>query len=140
MTVESDFERIFELSGGRVARGATGGSEQAPALRRAAFEMPRLQMGSEALASGALMRRDAPGAGAARGFHLVVNTELIVYGATEPDARVTIQGHAVRLEPDGTFRLRIALPDGVQEIPVRAVHADGEQEREITPVVSRHLK
>jgi len=137
MTVETDFERIFELSGGRVARG--GASEQAAAKKRVQFEWPRLEMGSEALASGALMKAGgfaAPG----RGFRLVVNAELIIYGATEPDARVTIQGHPLRLNPDGTFRLRLALPDGSQEIPVKAVRSDGEEEREITPIVTRETR
>ena len=75
-----------------------------------------------------------------RGFRLNLSTELIVYGATEPDATVTIQGHPVRLSPDGTFRLRLALPDGEQTIGVKAVRADGEESREITPVVSRRTK
>jgi hypothetical protein len=138
MTVETDFERLFELSGGRVARGSAGTSEAAPALRRVEFELPRLEMGSEQLASGAMMGRElvAP----ERGFRLNLSTELIVYGATEPDATVTIQGHPVRLNPDGTFRLRLALPDGEQTIGVRAVSADGEESREITPVVSRHTR
>jgi uncharacterized protein len=137
MTVEQDFERIFELSGGRVARGM-GGSEEAAVLGRIEFEFPRLEMGSEVLASGAMMEREAAIPG--RGFRLAVNTELIVYGSTEPDATVTIQGHPIRLNPDGTFRLRLALPDGQQEIPVKAVRSDGEEAREITPLVSRSTR
>lgn len=73
-------------------------------------------------------------------FWLVVNTELIVYGATEPDARVTVQGRDIRLRNDGTFSLRFALPDGKQVIPVRAVSADSEDERAITPIVTRETK
>ncbi len=70
-------------------------------------------------------------------FWLVVNTELIVYGATEPDANVTIQGVPIELRPDGTFSVRFHLPDGIQEIPVKAVNKDGDMERVITPVVTR---
>ncbi|MCX7049370.1 MAG: DUF4912 domain-containing protein [Candidatus Sumerlaeota bacterium] len=141
MTIQSDFERIFELSGGRVARGGAGGSQEARAMQRQQFEIPRLSMGSEALASGALMKRgEFAGPSEGRGFRLVVNTELIVYGATEPDATVSIQGHPVRLNPDGTFRLRIALNDGALEIPVKATRADGEESREITPIVTRETR
>lgn len=70
-------------------------------------------------------------------FWLVVHTELIVYGATVPGSRVTVQSLPIDLRPDGTFSLRFALPDGEQHIPVRAVNADGDMERTITPVVRK---
>jgi len=70
-------------------------------------------------------------------FWLVVDAELIVYGATEPDAAVTVQGRSVRLRPDGTFTLRFALPDGKQEIPVVARSGKIEETRTITPIVTR---
>ncbi len=72
-----------------------------------------------------------------KGFWLIVNTELIVYGATEPDAKVTVQGKPIKLNSDGTFSLRFALPDGKQTIPVEARSADGEDYRSVTPVVSK---
>ncbi|MBM3246117.1 MAG: DUF4912 domain-containing protein [Candidatus Omnitrophica bacterium] len=76
----------------------------------------------------------------ARKFWLAVNTELIVYGATEPDAKVTVQGNPINLRPDGTFTLRFALPDGKQVIPVKAVSCDNQEERAITPVVNKETK
>lgn len=75
-----------------------------------------------------------------RKFWLVLNTELIVYGATEPDALVTAGGRPVTLRPDGTFSLRLSLPDGKQAIPVKAVSSDGIDERIITPVVIKETK
>ncbi|MBP7215764.1 MAG: DUF4912 domain-containing protein [Candidatus Omnitrophica bacterium] len=75
-----------------------------------------------------------------RKFWLVVHTELIVYGATEPDAKVSVQGKPIALRPDGTFTLRFALPDGKQVIPVNAISADNEEERTITPVVTKETK
>jgi hypothetical protein len=75
-----------------------------------------------------------------RGFWLRVDCELIVYGATEPDAKVTVQGKPINLRPDGTFTLRFALPDGKQVIPVKAVSADKIEERVITPIVMRETK
>jgi hypothetical protein len=65
---------------------------------------------------------------------------LIVYGATEPDAKVTVQGKPINLRQDGTFTLRFALPDGKQVIPVKAVSSDLEEERTITPIVTRETK
>lgn len=75
-----------------------------------------------------------------RKFWLVVDCELIVYGATEPDAKVTVQGREIKLRPDGTFSLRYALPDGKQVIPVKAVSSDEIEERIITPIVTRETK
>jgi hypothetical protein len=75
-----------------------------------------------------------------RGFWLVVDCELIVYGATEPDADVSVQGKKIKLRPDGTFTMRYYLPDGKQVIPVKAVSADKIEERIITPIVTRETK
>ena len=75
-----------------------------------------------------------------RKFWLVVNTELIVYGATESDAKVTVQGRPIKLRPDGTFSLRFALPDGKQVIPVAATSSDETEKRVITPIVNKETK
>ncbi|MDD5044266.1 MAG: DUF4912 domain-containing protein [Candidatus Omnitrophica bacterium] len=75
-----------------------------------------------------------------RGFWLVVNTELIVYGATEPDAQLSVQGKPIQLRSDGTFSLRFTLPDGKQVIPVEAVSGDKVEKRTITPIVSKETK
>jgi len=75
-----------------------------------------------------------------RKFWMVVNTELIVYGATEPDAKVTVQGKPIKLRHDGTFTLRFALPDGTQHIPVEATSSDGIDKRKITPIITRRTE
>ncbi|MBW4458926.1 MAG: DUF4912 domain-containing protein [Nodosilinea sp. WJT8-NPBG4] len=66
-----------------------------------------------------------------RQFWLVADAELIVYGATEPDATVTIAGNPIKLNDDGTFRFQISFQDGTLEYPIMAVAADGEQNRNI---------
>jgi hypothetical protein len=64
-----------------------------------------------------------------RGFWFNVNAELIIYGATEPDAKVTIGDRPIKLRPDGSFSFRFALPDGRYELPAAARSADGEETR-----------
>ncbi|NER36383.1 MAG: DUF4912 domain-containing protein [Oscillatoria sp. SIO1A7] len=66
-----------------------------------------------------------------RKFWLVADAELIVYGATEPDATVTIGGRPIKLNPDGTFRFQMSFQDGLIDYPIMAVAADGEQTRSI---------
>jgi len=75
-----------------------------------------------------------------RKFWMWVDCELIVYGATEPDAKVTVQGKPINLRQDGTFTLRFALPDSKQAIPVKAISSDRVEERTITPIVTRETK
>ena len=62
-----------------------------------------------------------------REFHFQIDAELIVYGTTEPNARVTLQGEPVTLRSDGTFTVRFSLPDSRQIIPAVAASADGSR-------------
>jgi hypothetical protein len=66
---------------------------------------------------------------APKGFWFRVNAELIIYGSTEPDARVSIGGRPIRLRSDGSFSYRFALPDGAYELPVIAIGRDGHDGR-----------
>ena len=80
--------------------------------------------------SGAGLFASAPPA-KPRKFWLIADAELIVYGATEPDATVTIDGEPIELNPDGTFRFQMSFQDGVIRYPIVAVASDGEQTRSI---------
>lgn len=65
----------------------------------------------------------------ARGFFMHVNAEVIFYGGTHPDAKVTIDGKEIALRPDGTFRHHFVFPDGEYEIPIVATSPDGVETR-----------
>jgi hypothetical protein len=90
-----------------------------------------LARGEAAAPPGGVFSVSSPFGGAEkrRGFWFNVNAELIIYGATEPDASVTIGGRPIQLRRDGTFSFRFALPDGSYELPVQATSADGEEAR-----------
>jgi hypothetical protein len=84
--------------------------------------------------------RNDSGAGLAarqRGFWLVADAELIVYGATEPSALLRIGEEEVPLSSEGTFKVQVPFRDGEQIYPINAVAADGEQKRSITLAFSR---
>jgi hypothetical protein len=78
--------------------------------------------------------------GRERKFWFQLDAELIVYGATEPKARVTLQGEPVKLRPDGTFTMRFSLPDSRQILPAVATSPDGVEERTIILAVERNTK
>jgi hypothetical protein len=128
MMPEEDYWKMFSLSGGF---GVGKGSLEVRELIKRRLEE---QISSGGISSGASFFRKPV---MERKFWLVVNCELIVYGATEPDAKLTVQGRPIQLRPDGTFSLRFSLPDGKQVIPVEAVSNDGVDRRRVTPTVTR---
>ena len=128
MMPEDEYWKMFGLSGGF---GIGKGSLEIRELVKKQLEE---QITSAQVSSAASFFRKPQ---VERKFWLVVNTELIVYGATEPDAKLTVQGKEIKLRPDGTFALRFALPDGKQVIPVEATSSDGIDRRKITPIVTR---
>ncbi len=129
MVPDDVFDKIFAASGGYDMHSASG--ELKALLEKRLLE--ELSSGAvTSFGSGALYK-EAKG----RAFRLWVATELILYGGTEPDARVTVQGKEVKLRPDGTFSLRFALPDGKIDLPVTAASSDGVEERTIETDVTK---
>ncbi len=128
-----DWERMYALSGG-FGMGKSSGE-----IRELLKKRLREELSSGAFGSwSATIRPQEQQRG--KDFWLTAHTELIVYGATDPAARVTVQGLPVKLRTDGTFTLRFALPDGKQEIPIVAVNKDGDMKRNITPFVEKRTK
>jgi hypothetical protein len=124
-------DRIYAMSGGF---DPTASSLE---LKQLFEERLRRPMGSPAVTSfgsGAFLP------GKLRKFWFQLDAELIVYGATEPNARVTLQGEPIKLRPDGTFTMRFSLPDSRQIIPAVAASADGIEERTIVLAVERNTK
>lgn len=143
MTVEESFEKITRLAGGEIRSRlqGTSGSASELLLRTVQKQISGILQGERAaLSSGLFSSESALPVAGDKNFWLQVNTELILYGATEPTAKVTVQGRPVELNPDGTFSLRFALPDGEQVLEVRAVNADGDMEETVTPVVTRETR
>lgn len=130
MIPEEMFARLYGMGFG-FGRSSPIGKAWAERIKQALF--------SGALASPGMASMASPvkKPGKERKFWLTVDCELIVYGSTEADAKVSVQGKQIKLRPDGTFTLRYALPDGKQVIPVKAVSVDQSEERTITPSVGR---
>lgn len=123
--------RIFAMSSG------FDPSASSLELKQLFEERLRRPMGSPSVTSfgsGALQY------GKPRTFWFQMDAELIVYGATEPSARVTLQGEPVKLRRDGTFTMRFSLPDSRQIIPAVAMSADGVEERTVVLAVERNTK
>ncbi len=65
-----------------------------------------------------------------RGFFMHVNAELIIYGGTDPAAKVRVDGEEITISKDGTFYYHFVFPDGAFHIPISATSPDGVETRE----------
>lgn len=73
-------------------------------------------------------------------FQLEVDAEMIVYGATRPDAYVTLQGEPVKVQADGTFRVRVEMPNKRQVLPIVASLPAGAGRQTVVMAVERNTK
>jgi hypothetical protein len=136
--LKAEWDRLFELSGaGKLGVGSLDVARmlaQRWELYRAVSSWSTFP-GVSSWAPGSSWAK--PPESRPKGFWLVADTEVIVYGATEPDAKVKFQGQDVALNPDGTFSYRFALPDGKIDMPIEATNRDGDISKGISFTVTR---
>jgi len=132
-SVQRQFDRVQNPSTINANQAPGASSVDLNDLFDERLRRPLSSLSMQNLSLGAL-----PGLG--RTFHFEIDAELIVYGTTEPNAQVTLQGEPVQLRPDGTFTVRYSLPDSRQIIPAVAASADGVEERTIVLAVERNTK
>ncbi len=137
VSIKDELERVLEASGG--GKVGMGSLELARILTQRWLTLNQ-QISSWKGSSG----MSSFGVGALellgikeRGFRLVADCDLILYGATESTATVTVAGRPVELSPDGTFSLQFSLPDGTLDLPVKAISGDRVEERSIHISVER---
>jgi len=129
--IAEDYERIYSLSGGYEANSS--GDLKEVFEERLQRQMPsRNEDGSNSDTDAALDRH--------RSLPFEVDAELIVYGSTIPGATVLLSGEPVKLREDGTFTVRVALPDKRQVLPVIAQSRDSMRQRTTVIAVERNTK
>lgn len=130
------FAKAQSMEAQRIAGSLFGSMHQVPEQAVSSFVFPS-GAGMWALPTASGINMSGVGFSASappirpRKFWLIADAELIVYGATEPDATVTIGSRKIDLKPDGTFRFQMSFQDGLIDYPIKAVAADGEQTRSI---------
>ena len=130
--VMEEYERVYALSGGFQEDRATGD------LQELFEERLRRPMGTPLLTQFGLgeeymLDRKSD-------FNFDVDAEMIIFGATKPSAHVTLGGEPVRVRPDGSFTIRMNLPDKRQVLPIVASTSDGVEQRTIVLAVERNTK
>lgn len=129
--VAENADRIFAMSGGYSPQGA---SRELQELLEERLRRPLGSPMKTRFGSGASRHREG------EAFQFAVDAEIIVYGAANRDAHVTLQGEPVQLRSDGTFAVRLSLPDRRQVIPIVASSYDGVEQRTTILAVERNTK
>jgi uncharacterized protein len=130
--VAENYERVYALSGGYHEENSSGELQELfeERLRRPMNSPLGSQFG---VGAERVLNRH-------RDFQFNVDAEMILFGNTKPDARVTLAGDPVKIRPDGSFTVRISMPDKRQVLPVVASSADGVEQRTIVIAVERNTK
>ena len=130
--VAENFDKIYAMSGGYSP------NNHSRELQELFEERLRRPMGSPMVTR---FGAGTPGLMAtSQSFEFEVDAEMIVYGITNPDSHVSLRGEPVKIRPDGTFTVRMSLPNHRQVIPVVASAANGAEQRTIVLAVERNTK
>lgn len=130
--IAKDPEHVYSMSGGYSEETQTGDLTEVfeERLKRTMDADVLSQFGSGA--EGSLKRH--------KHFHFDVDAELIVFGSTHPEAHLTIGTDPIKVRSDGSFSLRMPLPDRRQVLPVTAKSRDGVDEQTVVIAVERNTK
>ncbi len=127
--IAEDYERIYSLSGGYET---DGGDLRELFEERLHRPMPLRGEQGQTVADPALLRQGK--------LPFDVDAELIIFGKTVASASVMVAGRPVKLQPDGSFTVRMELPDKRQVLPVTAESRDGLRQRTTVVAVERNTK
>ena len=127
--ITNDAQRFYSLSGGNNPQLASADLRNIfEEKARQPMHIPAFQrLGSAIHPSG-------------RQFQFDVDAHLIVHGTAEPLAAVSVGGEPVHVESDGTFALKVDLPDKRQVLPVIASSRDGTEQRTTVLAIERNTK
>lgn len=73
-------------------------------------------------------------------LEFTVDAHLVIHGATDSNASLTIKGAPVPINDDGSFVLRMDLPEKRQVLPIIASSFDGTQQRTTVLAIERNTK
>ena len=124
--IAEDYQRVYSLSGGY---GNDSSDLKEMFEERLGRTMPSASGSS---AESTLLRPSK--------VTLDVEAELIIFGRSDTTATVTVSGRPVKLQPDGSFTVRLELPDRRQVLPVTAETRDGLRQRTTVIGVERNTK
>ena len=130
--IAENYEKVYAMSGGYSEESSSGDLQE---LFEERLQRPMVSPSGNQFGAGAdrVVNKH-------RDFRFNVDAEMIVFGATKPDARVTLAGEPVKLRGDGSFTIRLSMPDKRQVLPIVSSSADGVEQRTVVIAVERNTK
>ena len=64
----------------------------------------------------------------------------MVFGSTEQGAYLSIQGEPVDVANDGSFRIRLEMPNRLQVIPIYGQSASGLEQQTVVLAIERNTR
>jgi uncharacterized protein len=130
--IARDCDKIYAMSGGY---SVEGNSNELQELFEERLRRPMGPPTANRYGNGAdgFLPRD-------KGFRFDIDAEIVVHGATQHGAHVTMQGEPIKVHADGTFHVRFDLPNRRQVIPIVACTKDGIEQRTVVLAVERNTK
>lgn len=132
LDVAANYDKIYAMSGGYETEGDNS------QLRELFEERLRRPMGSP------MVTRFGNGARSLlpceEQFEFEVDAEMVVFGSTRPDAYVTLRGEPIRVRDDGTFMVRLPMPEAREVLPIVASSSDGVEQRTVILSIDRNTK
>ena len=130
--IDPDCSKIFSLSGGY---SDNSGAEEVRSLFEERLGRPLLppKPGQQAI-------DHTHDVGCGKGFPLDLKAEILLLGSTEKGARIAIQGEPLNVADDGSFRIRIDMPNRRQVIPISAFSASGLEQQTLVVAVERNTR
>ena len=130
--IEPDCSKIFSLSGGYLT------DSDSDEVRELFQERLRRPLGPPK--ANYTAHSDVDTNSQKKGFPMEVDAELVIFGSTEKGAYLSIQGEPVNVENDGSFRIRLEMPNRRQVIPIYGQSASGLEQQTVVLAVERNTR
>jgi len=140
-SMEIEFEKLLRISGKDIGHSS---ADIVSIMRRRWEELTKMPSSGYLPSSSSSSRLSKPEKAKTKKkdkqFWLRADTEIVVYGATEPDAKLKVSGKTVKLKEDGSFSLRFYLPDGKSDYEITAESKDSLMKKKISFHISKETK
>jgi hypothetical protein len=130
--VAEDLGRIYKLS---------GGDSNNQELKKVFEEQLHRPMSAPLLSRyRAVHHQNSVSEKTRRNFLFNIDVDIIVHGKTDPSVQVTIRNEPIKVQPDGSFSIRFALPEKRHVFPLEAEGSDGVETQRAILTVERNTR
>lgn len=129
--VADDLGRIYKLS---------GGDANNQELKRVFEQKLQRPMSAPMLSRYRVSQHGTSPEKTRRNFRFEIDADVIIHGKTDPSVQVTIRNEPIRINDDGTFSVRFAIPEKRHVFPIEAEGSDGVETQRVILTMERNTR